>query len=132
MRTWQIQVFRRAFAQVVVDLAAIDLGDFAGRRDDRDDDRAVKMLVSRFAPQPDLLQATPDVAPRLAALLREPEAQRPVSKADLEALDHLPIVEATLGEIRQGLGCLFQALVVVAHRLGEKRLVGGIETHRRC
>lgn len=35
MRPRQVQVVRRACAQVVVDLAAVDLGDLALRRDDR-------------------------------------------------------------------------------------------------
>ncbi len=77
------------------------------------------MLVTGFTPQAELLQATADFAAGLAILFREPQAERPIGKAQIEALDHLRIVDATLREIRDRLRALLQALVVITDRLGE-------------
>ena len=87
MRTRQIQMIGRALAQVVVDLAAVDLRDLTRRRDDRDHDRAVEMLVTGFAQEPQLLQPAADLAPltRVFSGNRNPNVRS--AKPNLNVLD---------------------------------------------
>ena len=87
VRTGQIQVIRGARAQLVGDLAAVDLGDVPGWGDDRDHDRAVKMLVPGVAQEPEPLQATADLRPpmRFFSGSRYPNVR--FGKAQLERFD---------------------------------------------
>ena len=130
MRSRQIQVVRRARAQPFCDLAAVDFGDLAGGRDDRDHDRAIEVLVTGFAVQAEFLQATADVGAGLAVLLRQPQTQRPIGKAELEALDQGFIMDAALGKIAKRLRALFQPLVVIGDGFSEECGIVGIEADR--
>ncbi len=55
VRTGQVQVFGGAGAQMIIQLAAVDLRHRTVGIDDRDDERAVKMLVAALAQDPDAL-----------------------------------------------------------------------------
>ncbi len=70
-----------------------------------------------------LLQPAPYLRPRLAVLLRQTVAQRPVRQAQPEALDHLPVVEAALLQIGKTFRARLQGLVIEGHHPLQKRLI---------
>ena len=69
---------RSARAQVVADLAAVELDHVSGLVEDRDDGQAVEMLMARGAQHAQGLQAAPGHGALLALLVRQPVAERTV------------------------------------------------------
>ena len=65
---------RRAFAQVVADLAAVDFGDVALHIEYRHDQRAVEVFVAAVAVETDFLQAGADFRAGNAIFLRQAQA----------------------------------------------------------
>ena len=88
------------------------------------------MLMTGFAQEPDLLQPAADLMAGLARLLRQPQPERPVGKADSVTLDQLRIIEPPTCEVRERLRGLLQALVVIPDRLVKQRLIARIEVYR--
>ena len=70
------------------------------------------MLVTGVAQDPDALQGGAQLRTGLVLLRRQPIRERPVRKAEPEALDELPVAEASGGEILQRLRTCEQRLVV--------------------
>ena len=66
------------------------------------------------------LQPTAQLGPGLAALRRQPVAERPVRVAEPEALDQLRRAQPPLLEVRERLRALLERLVVVGDDLVEQ------------
>lgn len=122
-RAGQVQVGRCARAQVVPDLPAVDLDDLAVVAEDRDDKRAIEMLVARGAVKADALQLTSDRGARLAVLLGQSQAQRAVGIAEAEAVDQFAVDQALGFEEGQGFRGLLEGVVVVADHLSQQDIV---------
>ena len=112
MRPRQIQVQRGAIAQVGRDLPAIDLRHLTVRGDHRDDDRAVEVLMTTRAQDPDALELSAQHRTLHPRLLRQPVAQRAVSKADLEGLEGFRRADPTALQVGQTFRTLQQCLMV--------------------
>ena len=90
----QVEMCRRALAEIRGDLAPVELHDLPRRIADRRDDRAAKVLVpAPLAQDSEGLQAAP--SRRVKAPAADPEPQRPVRKADSKVFD-----QRTLGRVR--------------------------------
>ncbi len=60
MRAGKVEMFRGAFSQAVVDLAAIDFGNVSYFIHYGDHNRAVELLMTRRSQQADALELAPD------------------------------------------------------------------------
>ena len=130
MRAGQIEVQRGASAQVVPDLAAIDLGDDAARADHGHHQAAGEVFVPAFPVNADALQASPDVGTGLAVLLRQAQPQRAVGDAKPEPRQQLRVSEAARLEVFQALRAVLERLVVIIDHLAQQRRVVRIEGDR--
>ena len=65
MRPGQVEVIWRARPQVVADLPAVHLGDPTGGVGDRDDERAVEVLVADWPEDAECAAVGPELAPSL-------------------------------------------------------------------
>ena len=131
VRAGQVQVLRRALPQRSVDLPAVRLHHLAIEIEDRDDERAVQVLVAALADDPQLLEAFADLLPCLAARLRQAQTERAVGKAQLESPNRLVVGDSALLEVRERLWALEQGLVVVVDHLPQQIAIARVEPHRR-
>ncbi len=113
----------RAGAEIVADLAAVGLEDVAGFIADRDDERAVEVLVAAGAQHAEPLELASECRALLRVVAGQPVGKRSISVAELEALDGIGGPDAALLKVSQGLGGLLQGLVVVADDLVEGGLL---------
>ncbi|MCZ7590618.1 MAG: hypothetical protein M5U15_00020 [Kiritimatiellae bacterium] len=123
VRSGQVQMMGRAFAQALGDLAAVDFGHVAAFVEDRQHQRTVKVFVSGFPEQAQRLQPRPDRRAVLPVLVRQPQAQRPVGEAEPEAVDGLLVVQSPPPQVVQGGGRFQESFVVVVHHLAHERRV---------
>ena len=123
MRPGRIQVLQ--FARVAAGLRppAVKADDRAGFVVQRHDDAAVKMFVAAVAPQAKLRQPRPQRVALLPVVLRQPQAQRPVGKADLKTVNEFVAVQSPAGQICARRRRLLQPFVIVARHLAEQRRV---------
>jgi len=115
MRAGQVQVLRRAGAQLVIrrDLAAVHLHDRARRIEHGHDQRAVEVLAAVLAIHADALQTRADVGARHAVLLRQAQAERAIGVAEPERRHEVRVRQATRVQVRLRFRSRLQGLVVV-------------------
>ena len=81
MRARQVQVKRRALAQVRRDLSPVHLDHAARLIEDRNHDRAVQVLVPALAKDPDARERRSKLGAAVPRARRKPIGQRAVRKA---------------------------------------------------
>ena len=131
MRTWQVQMQGRSFAQVRRDLAAIHAENISFEIEDRKHHRAIEVLMARLAQNTQPLQTAAHLVPGLAVLIRQRQPQLAVGEADLEVLHHLGMIQAAALQIPQRFRRLLQRLVIKRDHIAQRLLVVGIRRHRR-
>ena len=133
VRAGEVEMERRAGAQLVSwrDLPAVGAEGLAPLAEDRDDERAVEVLVAAVPEDSELLEPCADLLAGLAVHGGEAVAEGPVGVAEPEAVDEFGMDEASLLEIAECLRALLQRLVVVADHLAEKLAVVGVEVDGR-
>jgi len=115
VRPGQVQVQRCAFAQAVVDLAAVDFRDVARRIEHRHYQRTVEVLMPAVAIDPHTLQRAALRCAGLHLHSRKAVTQRAIGKAQPEVIDDARMIQPTLGQVRQCLRALFQRRMVIVH-----------------
>ena len=106
-------MFGRAGAQMIIQLASVDFGHFTVAIDDRDDERAVKMLMATLAQDPDTLQRSAQRRAFHPSLLRQPVAQGAIGHPELERADRVLGSDPAPPQVFEGFGILQQCLMVV-------------------
>ena len=102
----QVQVQRRAVAQSAGHFAAVQLGHLAVLIQHGHDQRAIEMLMARFAVHAQALQPRPDLRTFYPAFVGQTQTQRAVGKAKFEVLDQLGVIQPSALQVRQRLGRL--------------------------
>ncbi len=134
VRSRQIQVLRCAGAQVIEHFPAIRAHNMAItgfiRLEQRDDDRAVQVLMARVTQDAHALQGSARFRAGLVLLRGEPISERAIRIAQPEPLDQLHVAKASTVEVLQRLRARLQRLVVKLDHLIEQRLVAGFQSER--
>ena len=120
VRPRQIQMQRRALAQIVQNLAPVHPHRLAVRAQDRHHQRAVEMFVAALPNEPQLLQPLPNRHALGSVAVRHPQPQRPIGKPQPKLFDGRFVVYAAFLEVGQRGGSFQQPLVVVVHHLREQ------------
>ena len=131
MFAFQVQVQRRSLAQLRRDLAPVHLRHVTGWRNDRDNQRAVEMLVAALPVNAQLLQPRPHGCAGNAILGRQAQPQRPVGEAKPETLDHLRRLQPPRLQIPLRLRRLVESVLIKAHDFQQQFAVPGLRRHRR-
>ena len=126
MRSGQIEMGRRALAQIVPDFPAIHLADRAVFVGDGNNQRARQVFVTALPEHAEILQLAPDLSPRLPVFHRQAIAQRPVGITQAERVDQIGMVKTASAQIVQGLRALFQRGVIEGRDAGEHGGVVGV------
>ena len=126
MRSGQIEMGRRALAQIIADFPAIHLADRAVFVGDGNNQRARQVFVTALPEDAEFLQLAPDLGPGLAVFHRQAIAQGPVRIAQGEGVDQVGMMEPASAEIVQGLRALLQRGVIEGRHTGEHGGVVGI------
>lgn len=102
VRAGQVQMLGCPRAQVVTQLAAVDLAHRAVQAGHRDDQRAGEMLMARRAQHPQRLQPAPQLGALLAVLAGQAVTEGTVRDAQAEPFQRLGVSDAPALQIPQG------------------------------
>jgi hypothetical protein len=100
---------------------AAELHDLPFAVRDRDDERAVQVLVTTRAQHAERLQPAPERCARASVRPREAIAECPVREAELEVIDHGAVAQTASLEEAKRLLVRKEHLVVVRRHLAEER-----------
>jgi hypothetical protein len=131
VRARQIQVRRRAWPQVIADLAPVHPHHRPRRVDHREHDRAVEVLMAAVPQDAKRLQPGAQLGARLAVAGRQPVAEGAVGEADAEPLQRLGLADAAAFQVAQRLRRRGQRLGVEGDHLGQQLGVARLHRHRR-
>ncbi|CCW17159.1 hypothetical protein EBBID32_14980 [Sphingobium indicum BiD32] len=131
MRTRQVEMIGRALAQIVPDLAAVEVDHDARPVADRHHQAPAQMLMAAVAQHAEPLELAPHVCARLAVLLRQTVAQGAIGKAKAEGVDQIRMGEATLFQIGQRLRVGTQRTAIIVRHIAQQRAVLGRRQHRQ-